>query len=82
MWIFGSIFLSMLAALGVALAVLEFIRRGKAKNGRFICLCFNEESLENENPDMVIICRTDADQEEIIKRIGQQDERRIYLKYI
>ncbi len=82
MRIFGSIFLAMLAAMGIALAVLEFIRRGRAKKSRFICLCFREELLENENPDIVIICRTDAEQEEIIRRIGQQDERRIYLKYI
>ena len=66
MRIFGSIFLAMLAALGIALAVLEFFRRGRAKKARFVCLCFREELLKGENPDMVIICRTDMEQEEII----------------
>lgn len=82
MWIFGNILLAMLSALGVALAVLEYLRRVKAKNSTFICLCFSEEAFERQNPDMVIICRTDADQEEIIRRIGQQEERKIYLKYM
>lgn len=82
MWILGNILLAMLSALGIALSVFEYLRRVKAKNSKFICLYFDEDMLENQNPDMVIICRTDADQEEIISRIGQQEERRIYLKYM
>ena len=82
MFLFGSILLSLLAALGVALAFLEFMRKAKAKRTSFICLCFDEEFLDKGKPDMLIICRTDADQEEIIKRIGKQDERNIFFKYI
>lgn len=82
MSVFGSIFIAMLAALGVALAVLEFVRRAKAKKTEFICLCFREELLQGGKPDMLIICRTDAEQEEIIRRIGEDENRRIYLKYL
>ena len=82
MSVFGSIFIAMLAALGVALAVLEFVRRAKAKKTEFICLCFREELLQGGKPDMLIICRTDAEEEEIIRRIGEDENRRIYLKYL
>ncbi len=82
MWLLGNIFLAMLSALGVALTVLEFFRRSKAKHTAYICLCFREELIENGQPDMLIICRTDADQEEIIKRIGKRDQRKIFLKYM
>lgn len=82
MLLFGSILLSLLAALGVALGFLEFMRKSRAKNTAFICLCFKEELLDSVKPDVIIICRTDADQEEIIKRIGKQDERNIFFKYI
>lgn len=81
MSVIGSIFISLLAALGVALTALEFIRRARAKKSTFISLCFREDLLEGGKPDMIIICRNDAEQEEIIRRIGERDERRIYLKY-
>lgn len=82
MWMSGVIFLSMLAALGVALLTLEIFRHVSAKKGSFVCICFKEELLGEERPDVVIICRSDAEQEEIIRRIGENDERKIYLKYL
>jgi len=80
MYIIGGIFLSMLAALGVALAFLDFMRRGKAKKASYVCICFTEEF--DKPPDMIIICRNDAEQEEIIRRIGDAENRRIYIKYL
>ena len=82
MLLFGNIIMAMLAALGVALAFLEFMRRAKAKRSTYICLCFREDLIEDGVPDMLIICRTDADQEEIIQRIGKCEQRKIYLKYM
>ncbi len=81
MSVIGSIFIAMLAALGVALGVLEFVRSAKAKKTDFVCVCFREDLLEDGKPDMLIICRTDTEQEEILRRIGQMDDRRIYIKY-
>ncbi len=81
MAIFGKIFLAMLASLGVALTVLEFIRAYRAKRTEFICLCFREELLDNgEKPDMLIICRTDAEQEEVIRRVCADESRKVYIK--
>ena len=82
MLLFGNIIMAILAALGVALTFLEFMRRAKSKRSAFICICFREDLIENGVPDMLIICRTDADQEEIIQRIGKHEERQIFLKYI
>ncbi len=80
MAIFGSVFIAMLASLGVALAVLEFVRAYRAKRTEFICLCFREDLLDGEKPDMLIICRTDAEQEEVIRRVCADDNRKVYIK--
>lgn len=80
MSVFGSVFVAMLAALGVALTALEFLRRSKAKKTSFICLCFSEELLENAKPDMLVICRTDAEQEEVIRRVCADEARKVYIK--
>lgn len=82
MWLLGKIIISALAALGVALPCLEFSRRAKAKRSSYVCLCFREDLIDSGAPDMIIICRTDTDEEEIIKRIGKRDQRQIFLKYM
>ena len=81
MSLLGGILISALAALGVTLTLLEFYRRVKAKSTDFICVCFREDIPDDALPDMLIICRTDTDQEEIIKRIGKRDKRQIFLRY-
>lgn len=80
MYIFMDILIAMLAALGVTLAVLEFFRCRRAKKASFVCVCFKEELLENGLPDMLVICRNDAEQEEIIRRICAKDGRKAYIK--
>ena len=81
MTIFCRIFLAMLASLGVALLILEFYRAYRAKRTEFICLCFRKELLDNgEKPDMLIICKTDAEQEEVIRRVCADDSRKVYIK--
>lgn len=80
MSVFGNVFLAVLAALGVALTVLEFVRAKRAKHTEFICVCFREELLEGEKPDMLIICRTDAEQEEVIRRVCADENRKVYIK--
>ncbi len=80
MSVFGSIFLAMLATLGVVLSVIEFERVRSAKKASFITLCFREDLLEGGLPDMVVICRTDAEQEEIIRRVLADEKRQVFLK--
>lgn len=82
MSVFLTVFIAMLAALGVALALLELLRKMRAKKADFICICFREDLLENTLPDIVIICRSDAEQEEVIKRVCNKDSRQAYLKKI
>lgn len=80
MSVFGSVFLAMLAALGVALVALELLRRSRAKRAEFICLCFREDLIENGKPDMLVICRTDAEQDEVIRRVCADEARKVYIK--
>jgi len=80
MMVFFGILLGMLAALGVALTVLEFVRRTRAKMSCYLCVCFSEELLDSKKPDMIIICRNDAEQEEILRRICESENRKVYIK--
>jgi hypothetical protein len=80
MAIFLEVFLAALASLGVILAVLEFVRVSRAKRASFICLCFREELLNGAKPDMLVICRTDAEQEEVIRRVCADESRKVYIK--
>lgn len=81
MYIFCIVFLSVLAALGVALAVLELIRTHRAKHTEYVCVCFREELVLTEcEPDMLIICRTDAEQEEIIRRVCKSECKKVYIR--
>ncbi len=81
MSLIAMIFVSLLSALGVGLTVLEFYRVIRAKRNRFIYICFGENQ-ENFVPDGLIICRTDAEQEEIIRRISADEPRKVFIKYI
>ena len=80
MSVFGSVVLAALASLGIALAVLEVLRNARAKRASFICVCFREDLLEGGLPDMLVICRTDADQDEVIRRVCANDSRKVYIK--
>ncbi len=82
MSVFWVVFIGMLGALGVALMCLELYRRMRAKKASFVCLTFGDEFTEKKLPDMLIICRTDAEQEEIIKRVVSSDPRKVYIKFI
>ena len=81
MAIFGSVLLAVLASIGIALIILEIIRARCAKTAEFICLCFSEEYLNGDKkPDMIVICRNDAEQEEVIRRVCADDSRKVYIK--
>lgn len=80
MTILYDVLLATLAALGVILAVLEFVRVSRAKRASFVCLCFREELLDGAKPDVLIICRTDAEQDEVIRRVCADESRKVYIK--
>ncbi len=80
MSLFGSIFVAMLASIGVALSMLEILRSYRARKTSFVCLCFREELIDGGMPDMLIICRTDCEQEEVIRRVCDGESRRVYIK--
>lgn len=82
MSVFMTVFVAMLAALGVALLVLELFRFARAKRARFVCLCFDDDFSKNRLPDMLVICRSYEEEEEIIRRISAEDPRRMFVKYI
>ncbi len=81
MAILGRVLLAVLASIGIALSILEIIRVRRAKTADFICICFSEEYLDcDKKPDMLVICRSDAEQEEVIRRVCADDARKVYIK--
>ena len=80
MSIFGSIFVSFLSALGIALVLLEILRTNRAKKEKYTCICFREELIYDEIPDIIVICRTLSEEDEIIKRICEKESRRALIK--
>ena len=81
MAVLGGIFLATMASLGVVLAILEYVRISRARHTEFVCICFREELLnENEKPDMLIICKTESEQEEIIRRVCDGESRKVFIK--
>ena len=81
MAIFGSVLLAVLASIGIALMILEIIQARRAKSAEFICLCFSEElAFGDKKPDMLVICRSNADTEEVIRRVCADESRKVYIK--
>ena len=80
MSVFGDVFLAAFSALGMVLSVVEFLRVRRARKTRFVCLCFREELLDGGLPDLLILCRTDVEQEEIIRRVCANEKRKVFLK--
>jgi hypothetical protein len=80
MSVFGSVVLAVFAAMGIALVILEMLRQSQAKRTEFICVCFREDLLEGGAPDMLVICRTDAEMEEVIRRVCVSESRKAYIK--
>lgn len=76
----AEIIVALFAALGLVL-LFVFVRRSiQAKKSSFICLCFDERLLSGGKPDMLIICRSVEEQEEIIRRVLDGDERKVFIK--
>ena len=76
----SMVFLSFLAAVGIALICYELFRYCKTRKEGYICVCFEREMFENARPDVIFICRTEQEQEEILRRISDSDDRRMYIK--
>ena len=60
---FCIILLSALACIGVVLIIRGLCRFLSARRASYICLCFDKALLEGGKPDMVIICRSDAEED-------------------
>ena len=77
---FAMALLSTFAAVGIGLIALEMWRRLKAKKREFVCVCFDKSLSDGKKPDVVIICRTDEERDEAIKRVLENDGRTAYIK--
>ncbi len=80
MSVFGSVTLAVFAAIGISLVILEILRKSRAKRSSFICVCFREDLLDGGAPDMLVICRTDAEMDEVIRRVCVNESRKAYIK--
>lgn len=75
-----EIIVCVLASLGVVLIFREILRHVGAKRNHYACLSFGREPSPEKRPDMIIICRTEEEEQEIIERIIKGEERKIFIK--
>lgn len=77
---FALVLLSTFAAVGIGLIALELWRKLKSRKCEFICVCFDESLPDVKKPDIVIICRTEEERDEAIRRVCESDARTAYIK--
>ena len=76
-----TVILAFFAAAGAAVLAVELVRWCLLGRSEFTAVCFDEKILNGESkPDMIYIVRTDRECDEIIKRICESEERRIFIK--
>ncbi len=76
-----EVLVSFFAALGIVFLWRELKKRIFAKKQSFVCICFGTEAdWEKRAPDMLVICRSDEEQEEIIRRVLRDEQRDVFVK--
>ena len=78
--LYAEILVAALAAIGAALIAERVWRWLKLRRESFVCISFDGGFPEGRKPDLIFICRTEAEQEEILRRICENDDRKIIIK--
>lgn len=76
-----EVLVSFFAALGMTFLWRELKQRLFAKKQSFVCICFGSyREWEEKAPDMLVICKNDFEQEEIIRRVFKNEKRDVFIK--
>lgn len=77
------LFLSFFACIGLVCAVTELVRLCRKKDMRFTCLLFGDgakTALEEQSYTVVFLCRSELEEQEIIRRLSEGEKRKIYIR--
>ncbi len=80
MW---EILLYLLAAIGIFALLAELIRLFGKKRLHFTCLLFGDAAKdiwESKRYDAIVLCRSELQEEELIRRFSENEKRKIYIK--
>ena len=71
------------AAIGLAAVFLELFRLIGKRRLRFTCLLFGDEAKAEWDTgaySVVFLCRSELQEEELIRRLSQGEKRKIYIR--
>lgn len=78
-----NIFLCCLAAIGAICIVWELVRFAGRRRMRFTCLLFGDaarERLDARDYEIILLCRTELQEQELIRRLSEGEKRKIYIR--
>lgn len=77
------LFLCLFAAIGLAVVFTELFRMLGKRRLRFTCLLFGDEAKtewDARTYSVVFLCRSELQEEELIRRLSQGEKRKIYIR--
>lgn len=80
MW---EILLYLFAAIGIFATLAELFRLLGKRRLHFTCLLFGDaakEAWENKRYDTIVLCRSELQEEELIRRFSENEKRKLYIK--
>lgn len=78
-----DLLLCLFAAIGAVAVFTELFRLLGRRRLRFTCLLFGDEAKaewDAKNYGIVFLCRSELQEEELIRRLSEKEKRKIYIR--
>ncbi len=78
-----ELLLCLFAAIGLLAVCLEVFRLFGKRRMRFTCLLFGDEAKDawdGRTYQIVLLCRSELQEEELLRRLSDGEKRRIYIR--
>lgn len=78
-----NLLLCLFAAIGLVAVFLELFRLFGKRRLRFTCLLFGDEAKtewDARTYGIVFLCRSELQEEELIRRLSEHEKRKIYIR--
>ena len=78
-----NLLLCLFAAIGLLAVVLELFRLLGKRRLRFTCLLFGDEARaewDTRTYGVIFLCRSELQEEELIRRLSEGEKRKIYIR--
>ena len=78
-----NLLLCLFAAIGLAAVLLELFRLFEKRRLRFTCLLFGDDAKSEwdaQTYGVIFLCRSELQEEELIRRLSEGEKRKIYIR--